>query len=246
MCIASGGVFKSQLSAADILACNRKNYGCKGGNPAWAVHFLKDVGTVTGTDYADRANGDSCFPYPVKNVDATKHFESQVVTPECRNFCPELLYPRAYGKDKYFAAGHAYMIGSKFPHRDAVKTRDTWESLKKVMSTKGSVMMMYAVGRSHVAYEKGFWDCPAGQPNHMARCIGYGVDPEHGKYITCVQSWGTTWGEEGRFRMKFPGNGCLEMFMSFPVNWVGKNEQTGLPPSFAKSVWKRFWGWMFR
>jgi len=242
LCIASGGAFNSQLSAADVLACSQKNYGCKGGNPAWAVEHLQNSGTVTGASYDTRGIGDTCFPYPVKNTDSTKHFTQQVVTPECRNYCPERLYPRDYAKDKYYAAGRAYMIGSKNPHADKGRTQDTWDSLKKVISAKGSVMMMYAVGRSHVAYEKGFWDCPAGKPNHMARCFAYGVDPIHGKYVTCAQSWGKTWGEDGLFRMQYPGKGCLEMFMSIPVNWKGRNMKTGVPPSITKGVMQSVWG----
>lgn len=243
LCISSGGVFNSQLSSADVLACSKKNFGCKGGNPAWAVEHLQQVGTVTGGDFLKRGLGESCFPYPVKQIDATKHFESQVETPECRSYCPDLLYPREYSKDKYIAAGRAYLIGGKWPHKNPRQAKDTWNSLTKIMSTKGSVMMMYAVGRTHIAYEAGFWDCPAGQPNHMVRCIGYGVDEKYGKYITCVQSWGESWGEEGRFRMQYPGNGCLEMFMSIPVNWVGKNMRTGVPPSRIRSMWQSFKDW---
>lgn len=243
LCIASGGYFKSYLSAADVVACDRKNYGCKGGNPAWAAKFLKEFGTVTGSNYGNVGLGDSCFPYPVQNIDSTKHFQNQVQSPKCHASCPEKLYPRPYKKDKYFAAGNAYLVGSKFPHRSSRKAQDTWESLKKILTNKGSIMMTYAVGRSHVAYETGFWDCPAGKPNHMVRCIGYGTDPKHGRYITCVQSWGKDWGEEGLFRMKFPGKGCLEMLLSFPVSWVGKNLKTGLPPDLGRSIWKIIGGW---
>jgi cathepsin B len=243
LCVSSGGVFNKHLSAGDMLACSELNYGCKGGSPASAVDFLREHGTVTGSHHEHVGWGTSCFPYPIAGIDSTKHFDVQVETPECRDSCPETAYPREYSKDKYFAGGGTYMIGSYFPHESADKTEGTWDALKRAISTKGSVMMMYSADRSHLSYQSGFWDCPAGQPNHMARCIAYGVDFKQGKYITCMQSWGKAWGEEGRFRMKFPGNGCLEMFQVFPVSWVGKNQETGVPPDPVSTIWSAIGSW---
>eukprot|EP00746_Dinoflagellata_sp_MGD_P165342 gnl/MRDRNA2_/MRDRNA2_94553_c0_seq1.p1 gnl/MRDRNA2_/MRDRNA2_94553_c0~~gnl/MRDRNA2_/MRDRNA2_94553_c0_seq1.p1 ORF type:complete len:560 (+),score=96.12 gnl/MRDRNA2_/MRDRNA2_94553_c0_seq1:111-1790(+) len=244
LCISSAGAFSTQLSAADILACSKLNFGCKGGSPARTVDFLREHGTVTGSNNGGKGLGSTCFPYPIAGIDSTKHFEEQEATPECKNVCRESLYPREYNKDKYFVAGGSYMIGSYLPHKSAVETKKTWDAMRKHLYTKGSIMMMYAADRTHLAYQSGFWDCPAGQPNHMTRCIAYGVDFKNGKYITCMQSWGKSWGEEGRFRMKFPGKGCLEMFQSFQVSWVGKNQETGVPPQPDKSIWRTISDWL--
>merc|ERR1719428_1741979 len=114
---------------------------------------------------------------------------------------------------------------TKQPHNSSNKTAD-WEKLKAEISTKGSVIMLYAATNDHMAYKAGIWDCPSGAPNHAVKCIGYDVDPEHGNFITCVNSWNVYFGEQGLFRMRYPGKGCVYMILGLPVEWKGKNNAT--------------------
>jgi hypothetical protein len=117
------------------------------------------------------------------------------------------------------------LIGPRFPHENADKEQ-LWAQVKDELYNKGSIMMMYAATKEHMAYKSGIWDCPPGQPNHGVKCIGYGVDPKQGRYITCVNSWNVHFGEQGLFHMEFPGNGCMDMMMGMNVEWNGKNEAT--------------------
>merc|ERR1719162_1518714 len=94
---------------------------------------------------------------------------------------------------------------------------------------------MYAATKEHMSYRGGIWDCGPGQPNHAVKCIGYGVDSIAGNFIHCVNSWNVRFGEKGLFRMKFPGSGCLDMMMGMPVEWSGRNEQTGVPGGSSPS-----------
>merc|ERR1719443_843048 len=48
LCIASEGEFTTEMSAADMTACDKSNGGCRGGNPAKAVSWLIRTGCVTG------------------------------------------------------------------------------------------------------------------------------------------------------------------------------------------------------
>merc|ERR1719281_1369678 len=228
LCIASKGEFTAELSTADMTACDRENNGCNGGNPANAVAWAIRKGVVTGGDYPDRGDGKTCYPYPIVDKDSKSHFDSQVSTPRCYSRCQEKNYPRAYKDDKYKPAGHAYKVGQQKP-ADGNK-RQEWMKIKTEISTKGSVVLMYAATQDHMSYTGGVWDCGYGNPNHAVKCIGYGVDPRAGNYITCVNSWNVHFGEKGLFRMKYPGNGCVYQMEGFPVSWAGQPEAPQLCP----------------
>ena len=117
LCIASQGEFTAEMSAADMTACDKSNGGCRGGNPFKAVSWLMTTGLVTGGDYPDRGDGQTCYPYPIVDKNSKQHFNSQVRTPQCYSNCQEKNYFRSYSKDKYKAAGHAYNVGSEYPHK---------------------------------------------------------------------------------------------------------------------------------
>merc|ERR1719359_246126 len=206
-----------------MTACSKKNLGCRGGNPYYATMWLTSEGVVSGGDFPTRGKQKTCYPYPIPDKNSRDHFDSQVETPQCRTSCSESKYGIDFNKDKYYSAGDAYLIGDRFPHENGDKAQ-LWAQVKEEMFTKGSIMMMYAATKDHMVYQGGIWDCPPGQPNHGVKCIGYGVDPTHGNYITCVNSWNKDFGEQGLFHMKFPGNGCIDLLMGMPVEWAGKNE----------------------
>lgn len=225
LCVASGQKFTMDLSVADMTACSKKNLGCQGGNPYYATQWLTANGVVSGGDYPTRGTHKSCYPYPIADRGSKEHFHAQVATPDCLTSCAERGYKNPFSKEKFFSAGDAYLIGPRFPHENANKEQ-LWAQVKQELSTKGSIMMMYAATKEHMAYSGGIWDCPPGTPNHGVKCIAYGVDAKHGNFITCVNSWNVGFGEQGLFHMQFPGNGCLDMMMGMPVEWKGKNEGT--------------------
>merc|ERR1719482_2613971 len=81
-----------------------------------------------------------------------------------------------------------------------------------------------------MSYKSGIWHCGSGNPNHAVKCIGYGVDPQAGNYIICVNSWNVHFGEKGFFKMKYPGNGCVYQMEAFPVSWSGQPSSPTLCP----------------
>lgn len=222
LCIESKGQFTKHLSIADITACDTTNFGCNGGSPKPASEWLSKHGVVTGGDFPDKGSGSSCYPYPIAEGNSRKHFHTKFSFPECQTTCVESKYPRTYSQDKYFAAGTVYLVGPMQPHKSA---NDGWKEIKTEISTKGSVIMVYAATADHMAYQSGIWDCPEGKPNHGVKCVGYGVDETHGNFITCVNSWNVDFGEHGFFHMKWPGNGCVFAVLGLPVEWAGKNQE---------------------
>jgi len=98
---------------------------------------------------------------------------------------------------------------------------------------KGSITYQYEATRAHMSYKSGIWDCnpERGQPTHGIKCVGYGTDPHQGNYLVCVNSWGRDWGDNGGFKVKFPGGGCLGSMQGFQASWAGRNENVGIPPT---------------
>jgi C1A family cysteine protease len=79
-----------------------------------------------------------------------------------------------------------------------------------------TVVAMYATNNL-AAYKSGvFVDsaCPTGPTacsvvNHAVVVVGFGTDPVDGDYWKVKNSWGTTWGEDGYFRIaRNKGNTC--------------------------------------
>ena len=66
--------------------------------------------------------------------------------------------------------------------------------------------MAIAIDASHQSfhfYESGvitFEDCGSAE-NHGVLAVGFGIDTDHGPYWLVRNSWGTSWGESGYFRI---------------------------------------------
>jgi hypothetical protein len=229
LCVASKGKFRSQLSASDLTACDTRNMGCNGGSPRYAASFLKNYGVVTGANIDAVNTGKACYPYNIAGA-GEDHFHEQATTPKCESSCADPSYPRSYSQDKYYLNAAAYKKVSMGAASD-------WAKIKTELYNYGSLILLYEATEEHMGYVSGIWDCQGtGQPNHGARAVGYGTDPDAGNYLVVVNSWGTRWGEGGSFKMMFPGNGCIYRIDRLEVPWDGKNEQTGSPPSQGQAA----------
>ncbi|CEF60946.1 Cathepsin L.1 [Strongyloides ratti] len=95
------------------------------------------------------------------------------------------------------------------------------ERLKKVVGTIGPVAV--AIDASLLSfknYKSGIYDDPLCTNNldHAVLIIGYGIDPVFGKYWIVKNSWGTSWGEKGYFKIKRGVNQCgIGEVPSYPI-----------------------------
>mmetsp|Transcript_18248 Transcript_18248/g.40346 ORF Transcript_18248/g.40346 Transcript_18248/m.40346 type:complete len:386 (-) Transcript_18248:163-1320(-) len=80
-------------------------------------------------------------------------------------------------------------------------------ALMQALASAGPVSVSVAVPRSFASYSSGVLTC--GEANeiehwkiaHAVLAVGYGVDPDHGKYWIIKNSWGERWGEAGYIRI---------------------------------------------
>ncbi|CAG9798855.1 unnamed protein product [Chironomus riparius] len=83
-----------------------------------------------------------------------------------------------------------------------------------LLAANGPLSVAIFVNSSLIQYSGGIYDdeesCgPNPTPNHAVLLIGFGVDSNNNiSYFTLKNSWGTSWGEQGFFRMKKGINLC--------------------------------------
>ena len=63
LCIASDGKFNANMSAEQLLSCDKKSKGCDGGYLDTAWQYIGNNGLVTGGDYGSKEVSDFCKSY---------------------------------------------------------------------------------------------------------------------------------------------------------------------------------------
>jgi len=125
---------------------------------------------------------DSCFPY---SAGAGK-------APTCETKCAD---SKPFAKTK---ATSVFAITSV-------------PNMMKEISTNGPIQVAFLVYKSLMNYKTGIyskhiWEIlPEG--GHAVKIVGYGKDAGKDYWIV-ANSWGTTWGDEGFFKIKKGGNAC--------------------------------------
>lgn len=178
--------------------------GCNGGQPTGAWNWFVKSGISTGADFADIGLGETCKPYSLQScahhVDPPAGMVAcstlpEYTTPKCASVCSESKYTTAYKTDKHFATS-SYSV-------------KTVQNIQLEILEKGTVTVSMTVYEDFDAYSSGVYQHVTGKSlgGHAIKMIGWGV--ENGTpYWTCVNSWNSSWGEKGLFRIKRGNNEC--------------------------------------
>jgi len=84
-------------------------------------------------------------------------------------------------------------------------------NMQKEIATNGPIQVAFMVYKSFMSYRSGIYSkhtlefTPEG--GHAVKIVGYGTE-DGVDYWTIANSWGTTWGERGFFRIKRGNNEC--------------------------------------
>jgi C1A family cysteine protease len=169
------------LSEQFVVSCSQSfpwgNRGCCGGLLSETLLFLRTQGVPS----------ESCFPYVAVDANGRDAYDCPFGPPsndpvKCSDRCSDW-------KSQVFRINSFYTLYLK-------------ESIKIAVSTYGPVMAGFKVYEDFKDYSGGIYEHEYGAyaGNHLVAIIGY--DDSQGYWI-CKNSWGTSWGEDGFFRIKY-------------------------------------------
>jgi cathepsin B len=186
LCIASGGKFQTLLSPQDtvdccgFLACS--SMGCNGGQPGKAWKWFTRTGVVTGGDYTDIDAGSTCIPYQYVAGGSTPKIS-------CSKKCLETGYSTPYKSDKHFA--------------DSAYSLTSVSAMQQDIMQYGPISGAFIVYEDFMSYKSGVYKHVTGNQlgGHAIKIMGWGT--ENGvDYWLVANSWNTTWGEKGTFKIR--------------------------------------------
>ncbi|KRY00101.1 Cathepsin B, partial [Trichinella pseudospiralis] len=188
-CIATNGTEQPFLSEEELISCCKAcGLGCDGGYAFDAFEYWVKRGLPSGGAYGWKTG---CKPYSIAPCDNCDEAE----TPKCKNTCiPE--YPLAPKDDRYY--GHAAYTISNSQH----------EIMRNVLKY-GPVVVSFAVYEDFFYYKKGVYHRTFGDLMgfHAVRLLGWGRERENDFWLI-ANSWNTTFGEEGLFKIRRGYNEC--------------------------------------
>lgn len=198
--------FKSHsFSYQDALECcpafvctpNPSWNGCNGGYITGPYRMARDEGLVTGENFGNTTltNCKNYFLSPAAPF---------TLAPACRRYCTTPGTPIPYYADKRHIASYTVYTGTPTSVANA---------MANAIHKRGTVTAYMQVFTDFFTYSAGVYKkspIAAYRGGHAVRVIGWGVDititwPFNvilGPYWICANSWGTSWGLAGFFRIR--------------------------------------------
>eukprot|EP01092_Planopodium_desertum_P008124 TRINITY_DN33684_c0_g5_i1.p1 TRINITY_DN33684_c0_g5~~TRINITY_DN33684_c0_g5_i1.p1 ORF type:complete len:335 (+),score=108.13 TRINITY_DN33684_c0_g5_i1:3-1007(+) len=185
-CIESNGTINVALSEQDLTTCDFNDDGCQGGDPYTAWSYVQDAGLVTS----------QCQPYTIPTCPPASEPclpDTFVNTPNCNKKCSNgdtwhddlHLVDTVYGIDQ-----NANKIATE-------------------IMTNGPVEAAFSVYEDFLTYKTGVYQHTTGSylGGHAVKIIGWGTESGT-PYWLVANSWTTTWGDAGFFKIRKGNNEC--------------------------------------
>lgn len=170
-----------QLGPLDLVTCDQNDGGCEGGDPGSAWQYAQG-GLAT----------DKCIPYlqsaggPIPTCPpATEPCLDFVNTPNCPTTCGDgSAIDRSQG-----VVGNVYQLGSV-------------QDMMTELDQNGPFEVAFTVYSDFLTYKSGVYQYTTGDAlgGHAVKIIGYGTE-NNTPYWQCQNSWTTTWGDGGYFKI---------------------------------------------
>jgi len=175
-CIHKGKNYNQVLSFMEETSC-APCYGCEGGDPDSAWDFVSESGLVT----------DACYPYLIPTCPPSQQpCLNFVPTPPCESTCNN-----TENKWVPYVLSTAYDVGNGSASPIAAE-----------IFLNGPVEACFSVYEDFLSYKSGVYQYQSGSllGGHCIKIIGWGV--ENGTpYWLCNNSWTTSWGDKGQFKI---------------------------------------------
>ena len=178
-CIATKGVVDVVLSPQTLVSCDSGNMGCQGGYLDKAWDYLVSNGIAS----------DACEPYTSGAGDS--------------GTCPTQCVDGSAVK-YYKAANYKHLTGS-------IVGKNTVDVIRQDLMTNGPVQVAFEVYQDFIAYKTGVYHHVSGSllGGHAVELVGWGVDSASNMpYWLIKNSWDTTWGDNGYFKILRGKNEC--------------------------------------
>jgi len=201
ICIASKGANATHLSAEDVTSCCKGNSeGCQGGVPSDVYTYWTNEGIVDGGNYGDKS---MCWAYEVAPCDhhvakSKNPCSGDARTPKCihQPLCPD-------NKANFKASKHVGHSAYSVCHGSDPKA--CAESMKQDVYLNGPITVGFFVHKSFMSYKSGvykpgFWMTDPLLGGHGVKILGYGNEAGQ-PYWLVANSWNTTWGDKGFFKI---------------------------------------------
>lgn len=213
LCIVTNGAFSGDRAflsrgfTASCLTSGGQSYnGCNGGLAYYMYMLLGYNGVPTGGDLG-------CSPY-FGHGEGTEHFASSDPAPPCPTQCSS-NYARELGADtfKIPELSSASSSDMYFAFGQNLATQaDVYQRARIEIYDNGPITAGIYVDGTFMAYSSGVYQSSCSQnANHEIATIGWGNDGDT-DYWRCVNSWGTSWGSDGHFKVAT----CVLTDFTFP------------------------------
>jgi len=191
LCLKSSNHQFIQLAPLDLVTCDQNDNGCEGGWPESALQYAEQSGLVT----------EGCLPYltseggPIPTCPpSSEPCLNFVNTPNC---IPTCANNATYSRDKHFVT--------------TVYGVSTVAQIRAELVQNGPVEASFTVYADFLNYKSGVYQYTSGAAlgGHAVKMIGYGTDRASGlPYWLCSNSWTTTWGANGFFKILAGSDEC--------------------------------------
>lgn len=196
--IKSGGEVKDLFSVEDLVSCMKPLSGivgsCAGGDPQNAWVYMRKYGIVTGGDYGSDPKA-TCLPYQVP--------PSSAATPACKGKVCGAEFTAATNKtwddDLHYSTAPYHCLS---PNPGCLQAE---------ISGSGPIQVTISVYGDIWSYKSGLYTCVGakGSPSgHSVKAIGWGEEEDGTPFWLLVNEWGTSWGENGMFKIRRGTNDC--------------------------------------
>jgi cathepsin B len=172
-CIATNGATNVVLSPQDLVSCDPNDYGCDGGYLDKSWDYIQESGIVT----------EECLPYTSGDGDS--------------GYCP---FSSTFNANKCQGKGtfKKYYASSYIQH-------NTIADAKAAIFANGPIEAGFDVYDDFISYSGGVYRRTSDYflGGHAVKIVGWGKDTDGTEYWIVANSWNTSWGENGFFRIAF-------------------------------------------
>ncbi|KAL9644504.1 hypothetical protein ABK040_009368 [Willaertia magna] len=181
-CIATQGKINVTLSPQNLVSCDYNDQGCNGGLLQNAWWWLNNEGVVP----------DWCMPYTSGNNGKDGECTDTCTSNQSINRKSQSYYAKTYGS--------------------VINVLLWWkriEDMQNELIKNGPIQAAFDVYQDFISYKSGVYKHRTGSylGGHAVKIIGWGSENNQ-DYWLVANSWGTSWGENGFFKIARGNNEC--------------------------------------